>query len=831
MPLRNRDAAQDEGMFSAASFAAVLGSEGPAPPADDGPVGSPPIVAFYGFRGGAGRTTALAHVALHWASQQRSVLAIDLDLEAPGLDRVLDCSPIEEGKGALTLLRAASRVERAEDEALTLAPHLVESRVDVGRRVRVLPAGRLCERYLVDLDDLAVPLWHVMDGPSPLALLLERVRLELQPDRVLLDCRTGLSPLSASAVFHVADVVVCVVPVSEQSKEGLDVFLHALRSARSRRHGLPRVVLLPSMVPEGAEGQRRLEAFVEHVKAAFGTILLGAGADLDAEVPVVREGVEYRVGLALADAVRFDYLQRAGGTYGALLRQLDATLPGADTWSPPLGLNSEAVLAELKAANLERMLFGDDPKPEQIVEGFVAPAPLDEVRRDPSIYYVVGAKGSGKTWLYRYLLSPTVADQEPQRKFLPGHEPRDEEITKEGFRRLDKKLRRGQLYAAFWRLRALSVLFRAEPGLTEDVFTAAKLNKSARSRFAQLASTAEEGGLLGALEATLAEPNVGTTSEDLLRAADAALARRGERSVTLLYDGLDAGFGSEARDLAARERFVQGLVEALEDLRGRLRRLGFKVFLREDVFAEIRIQNQSHLRAAKVELVWRPIDLWRLTCKLVERSNSYMSAIASIEPGVAPGHWPHSLEELERLLAPLWGAAMEKGHKTSTAGFIQKRTADGRDRLFPRTLVQLVARAVADQLDRGMPRDRVLSSASIQHGYAEASKQRVEDLRKEYVDLAPYLDWLKNRNPTGTWEEIRDDLMKRKRSAGREKGMGAPAGSLHSGPGGWNRVLQRLLEVGVLREYRRARGEAGELKYEIALLYRPGLLIKGYASA
>lgn len=56
--------------------------------------------------------------------------------------------------------------------------------------------------------------------------------------------------------------------------------------------------------------------------------------------------------------------------------------------------------------------------------------------------------------------------------------------------------------------------------------------------------------------------------------------------------------------------------------------------------------------------------------------------------------------------------------------------------------------------------------------------------------------------------------------------MGAPAGALHAGPGGWNKVIERLKEVGVLREYRKARGGAGETKYEIALLYRPGLGIK-----
>jgi hypothetical protein len=41
-------------------------------------------------------------------------------------------------------------------------------------------------------------------------------------------------------------------------------------------------------------------------------------------------------------------------------------------------------------------------------------------------------------------------------------------------------------------------------------------------------------------------------------------------------------------------------------------------------------------------------------------------------------------------------------------------------------------------------------------------------------------------------------------------------------------VIDRLLEIGVLGEYKRARGDGGELKYEISLLYRPGLGIKAF---
>lgn len=43
------------------------------------------VVTFYSFKGGMGRTTALAGIALNLIEQNKNVMMIDMDIEAPGL--------------------------------------------------------------------------------------------------------------------------------------------------------------------------------------------------------------------------------------------------------------------------------------------------------------------------------------------------------------------------------------------------------------------------------------------------------------------------------------------------------------------------------------------------------------------------------------------------------------------------------------------------------------------------------------------------------------------------------------------------------------------------
>jgi MinD-like ATPase involved in chromosome partitioning or flagellar assembly len=821
-------------MFSAASFAGVVSQYVDAKwqEPDDLAPASPPVVAFYGFRGGAGRTTTLAHVAALMASRQVQVVAIDLDLEAPGLHHVLACPPPEEDRGTLALLRAAAT--QGTSDALRLAPHIVKSGLELGTPIRVLPAGRLSAHYLERLEDLGVALWHVAETPSPLQLLLDQVKTELQPQVILLDCRTGLSGLSASALFHVADVVVCFLPVSEQSLDGLEVLLKGIKAAKLCRGGRPEVLIVPSMVPEGPEGRQRVDDwFIPLVEARYAELILGTPlpqGDVETiaeQVPIVREGIEYRRGIALADYLRTDFVQRSAGVYQPLMQRLDSIV-GVGEQAAPIAVDASKVLAELaKDGNLKELAFAETMGAEDIVKRFIPPTDFKALV-DRGTWYIVGAKGAGKTWLWMYLRSDVSGNASPEMSYLAAHGPKEELLTSSAMRELerDKNVRmvKRRTHGALWLLYAAKRLLSKHAHLSDAVMAAFR---GEEKRLLHRLIGASDRSFHTELAKILAFDRASTLAEQVIRALDAELLATGATAVTLLYDGLDTGFGSDKKSIEMRGRFVNALVEAIEPLRGSCKRIFFKLFLREDIFAELGIQNQSHLAAATVELRWAPRDLWVLALNLASASPRYLAMLRGIDRDAGPGSWPQEDERRQTLLAPLWGAQMERGNKISTARFIQRRTADGKGRLFPRTLVQLLAGAVDHQQTIEAFPDRVLRAAAILAGYNKASAKRVEDLRKEYAVLSEYLDGLKGMTPTGTEAVIKKHIIGT-RTQRKTMKKGAAAGALHAGPGGWHKVIEKLLEIGVLREYERARGEAGEQKYEIALLYRPGLGIRAY---
>jgi tetratricopeptide (TPR) repeat protein/MinD-like ATPase involved in chromosome partitioning or flagellar assembly len=111
----------------------------------------PYIVGFYSFKGGVGRTMALANVAYLMARRGRNVLVLDLDLEAPGLGVFLK-SLDELGEPAaadvIDLLAWANTITAEESEPVEGSPSLQNAYPPIEDYTTPIKPRCLTEGYL-----------------------------------------------------------------------------------------------------------------------------------------------------------------------------------------------------------------------------------------------------------------------------------------------------------------------------------------------------------------------------------------------------------------------------------------------------------------------------------------------------------------------------------------------------------------------------------------------------------------------------------------------------------------------------------------------------------
>ncbi len=207
------------------------------------------VVTFYSFKGGTGRSMALANVAWILAANGKRVLVADWDLESPGLHRFfqpfLDAG-VSERPGIIDFIRkyewaainsdfiaqAHEGEEESKRSAQEMLTKLIEDHVHVqdyavplnwrfpdGGRLDFLSSGKQNGDYQTALSALAWDTFYdrLYGGQFFDALRLSMKRLY---DYVLIDSRTGLSDIADICTMHLPDALVDCFTLSTQGIEG-----------------------------------------------------------------------------------------------------------------------------------------------------------------------------------------------------------------------------------------------------------------------------------------------------------------------------------------------------------------------------------------------------------------------------------------------------------------------------------------------------------------------------------------------------------------------------------------------------------------------------------
>ncbi len=222
-------------------------------------------IAFYSYKGGVGRSLLLANAARFLATLGKGVVALDFDLEAPGLHYKLGAEQLIGGKPASTGGAVPYLVATAEGSVSPppLEKHMVSLAVPPGEDgwLTLMPAGPAPHaKYWSALKELGEKL-HLSDlsGKGFMALLDLKARIadELKPDYLLIDARTGITELGGLATTILADTVVCMFAANQESLDGTVTVAEALRTApRLKRKKSIRVVPVLSRASQPPSDER-----------------------------------------------------------------------------------------------------------------------------------------------------------------------------------------------------------------------------------------------------------------------------------------------------------------------------------------------------------------------------------------------------------------------------------------------------------------------------------------------------------------------------------------------------------------------------------------------
>lgn len=234
---------------------------------------APPIALFYSFKGGAGRSTALAATALHLAAAGERVAVLDADLDAPGVGTLLagyDGAIASYGI-ADYLLEQRILANQAGIGTDDYSHRYAAAGSGGAGEIIVYPAGRFDHRYLEKLA--RIDYGESPEGAShPFVVLLERIRRDLAPGWILIDARAGLGDVSGFLTGGLCHFHVLLGTLAEGSWRGLELILRRLGGDRVREDKpQTECMLVASMVPRSDEALFRecVERFTDRAREIF----------------------------------------------------------------------------------------------------------------------------------------------------------------------------------------------------------------------------------------------------------------------------------------------------------------------------------------------------------------------------------------------------------------------------------------------------------------------------------------------------------------------------------------------------------------------------------
>ena len=368
-----------------------------------------PIVSFYSYKGGVGRTTALVlfsnYLSYH---KKKRVVIIDFDFEAPGIINFFNFE--DEGKNGVIEFILDTQTSKKEINFKKDYSFKVSKEISGDGDIHIIPAGDVknINSYIeglarIDLNSSITIVKKILN-------LFKIIKKEFSPDIILIDSRTGINDVFGILSHYLSTLVIGFFSNSNQNKPGLKMFLKYLLNDDA-----PEFILVNSQIHYDTLNSYRFENFEEIIKSIIEELNKGNGDIFPLMTYIYRESLLSELGTELSsneDYMDFIKNRFLNTRYKDLFDIIESFI--CDNTSENklnVSINTKNI-KEVREKLLEA-IKNNYPEPygdEEIIEfnedffnkRFYFRKCMEDIF-DVNRFLILGSKGTGKTYFYRAL--------------------------------------------------------------------------------------------------------------------------------------------------------------------------------------------------------------------------------------------------------------------------------------------------------------------------------------------------------------------------------------------------------------------------------------------
>ena len=227
-----------------------------------------PVITFYSYKGGVGRTTALITFANYYAYHYRKkVVILDFDFEAPGFTNYFDFS-LDALNNKSGVLEYILDKEASKEKLNLLQNYMIEvsNEYSGDGSIYVMPSGNLfgqknLESYIEALARIDINSTDTIT--NQILGLINDINKTLNPDVILIDSRTGFNDVFGFLINRISNTIVGLFEGNKQTEPGMKLFLNEIYKEEYKNS--INAILVNSLVHKDSGYSKRLKEFSKNV--------------------------------------------------------------------------------------------------------------------------------------------------------------------------------------------------------------------------------------------------------------------------------------------------------------------------------------------------------------------------------------------------------------------------------------------------------------------------------------------------------------------------------------------------------------------------------------